>query len=201
MLAGVVIEFALLDSTKRLVYWVAAVPLLCIALADLGLALWQEVQSARAAIAARAVVILVAAVFVLEGAAVGLNNVKTAIDATSLADVGEKVAAAVPAGSVVMGDNRLGMTLGAARVDERSVHLLFYYTNPHISRGRVTDIGGAFARSGAQYLLLSPLTREMLKELSPQDTADFAAYIRERASLADTVAAGSYGPIEVYQLK
>ena len=31
-------ELALLESTKRFVYWVAVVPFFCVALADLGLA-------------------------------------------------------------------------------------------------------------------------------------------------------------------
>ena len=199
LLAGLVIEFALLESTKRFVYWVAVVPFLCAAIAGAGLALLRWQPAARplrlAGLAsATAAALLIAG----EGAAVGLGNVRDALDAPSFAAVGAEVRQVVPPGSRVVADNRMWLTL--RDMDVRSLHLLFYWTNPRIAGEEFTDVSGAMARIDAGYMLLSPLAHEMLAELSPADSRRFQTYMAQHARLIAIVSHPPYGPIEVYRL-
>jgi hypothetical protein len=78
--------------------------------------------------------------------------------------------------------------------------LLFYHTNPVISRDRVTDIPGAFERIRPDYIVLSPLSREILSRLSPQDKGDFDAYMQEETRLVATIENGAYGRTEIYEV-
>jgi hypothetical protein len=199
-LAALVLEFALFESTKRFVYWVIAVPFLCVAVADVGRALlaWRPGHAAmrRPALAVGAAVALA---MTLEGAAVGLANIADARDAVEYAGVGDRVRDVVPPGSRVVTDNRMWLTL--RDMEPRSLLLLFYWTNPEISRENATDVDGAMRRIDAGYLLLSPLTRAILSKLTPRDAESFDRYLREHATLVATVAEPPYGPIEVYLLE
>lgn len=188
------IELALFESTKRFVYWVVVVPYLSIAVADLGLAAWQAVAWRPALRLATAAV---AAVFLLEGLAVAAKDVRDASDAPSYAALERKLDDALPAGSIVIGDNRLWPAMQDQEL--RSLLLLFYHTNPRISRDAATDIPGAFERIGAEYILLSPLSREILDRLSDEDDAAFRAFMQQ-ARLVETIEMPAYGPIEVYRL-
>ena len=200
VLVSLVIELALFESTKRFVYWVIVVPFLCVALADAALALlrWRPAQ-ARARQLALAAVLACAAVIALEGAAVGARNVRDAREAPSYHDVGAAVREVVPPGSTVLTDNRMWVTL--QDMDVRSLLLLFYWTNPGTAGEELTDIPGAIRRTDARYLLLSPLGKEILANLSPHDTDLFQAYLDTHARLVATVAKAPYGPIEVYELR
>jgi len=200
LLVGIVLEFALFESTKRFVYWVVVVPLLCLAIIDFGLAVWRwrppRVQARRLALAAATAVALV---FALEGTAVGLKNLRDAGRAPDYAGIRDALERAIPADAVVVGDNRLWLALDGREV--RSLHLLFYLTNPDISRGEATNVEGAMRRIDADYLLLSPLTKEILTRLSPRDGADFARYIERNATRESSISSAPYGPIEVYRLR
>ncbi len=198
MLVGLPLEMALLESTKRFVYWVVVVPFLCVAVADLGLAAWRW-RSRWGPVAAKAAVGLVALLFAAEGLAVGLKGVRDATGAMDYATVGQRLGEVIPPGATVVSDNRLWLTLDGR--EPRSLLLLFYHTNPRISRERVTDVRGAMGRIDADYLLLSPLTRDILRNLSAEDSAAFTRYLSEEARLVETVEAGEYGPVEVYRLR
>jgi 4-amino-4-deoxy-L-arabinose transferase-like glycosyltransferase len=208
VLVSLIIELALFESTKRFVYWVALVPFLCIALADGAgalseRALFKPFSLARGGAIPRylalAGVALVAAVIAIEGLVVGARNVRDARDAPSYKGVGAAVREVVPAGSTVITDNRMWLTLRDMRT--RSLLLLFYWTNPDIARDQVTDIPGAMRRIDAGYLLLSPLSKDILTNFSPRDSADFQAYLRDHGRMLGTVAKPPYGPIEVWQLR
>ena len=211
LLFGLPLELALFESTKRFVYWVVVVPFLCVAIADLGRAVlgWRPHPANRArrgdALLARlgrpaalALTVVIAVVFTIEGLAVAIRGTRDALDAPSYAEVGRKVGDLVPAGARVIGDNRLWLTLEDR--DERSLLLLFYLTNPEISRDRATDIAGAMERIDAGYMLISPLTREILGNLTPKHRAELDSYLAEHATLVGTVPDRAYGPIEVYRL-
>lgn len=198
LIAALLVELALFESTKRFVYWVVVTPYVCVAIADLAVAAWQAVQPQRRQLLLRGGVALVAALFLLEGLAVAARDIRNAPDAPSYAALDRRLEAALPAGAVVIGDNRLWPALDHGGL--RSLLLLFYHTNPVISEGRATDIPGAFDRIGAEYLLLSPLGYEILSQLSPEDTRDFDAFMAERAILVETIEDRAYGPIEVYRL-
>jgi hypothetical protein len=96
-----------------------------------------------------------------------------------------------------MGDNRLWLAMRCRPY--RSMHLLFYETNPRISGDRTTDIAGAFEHTGVDYLLLSPLSREQLKLLSPRDAEAFQRYVETQMDLVTKVDDPTYGPIDVYR--
>lgn len=198
VLIGMLLELALFESTKRYVYWVGVVPFLCIALADV--ARWVfALRPSGVASLSRIAVVAVAALFLLEGGAVLAKHVINAPDAPSYAETGRRIDAALPPGASAMGDNRLWPALRDR--DFRSLLLLFYHTNPRISPDAVTDVPGAMDRIGADYLLLTPLGRDILRNLSPTDAAAFQRYLDERATLETTVEAPGYGPVEVYRLR
>jgi hypothetical protein len=150
----------------------------------------------RASVAIAGTVLLV---FAAEGIAVALKDLRDAGDATSIGALEERLDAAVPAGSRTLGDNRLWPALRDQ--EHRSLLLLFYLTNPRISRERTTDIAGAFEQIDADYLLLSPLSREILSRLTPGDAAAFERYVQERGELVGRIDDRAYGPIEVYRLR
>jgi hypothetical protein len=96
-----------------------------------------------------------------------------------------------------MGDNRLWPALRGR--DHRSLLLLFYHTNPRISRERTIDVPGAMERVAPEYVVLSPLSREILAQLTPEHRAEFERYMAERMELVDTIASPAYGAHEVYR--
>jgi hypothetical protein len=144
-------------------------------------------------------VVAVAALFAAEGLAVAAKDVRDARDAGDYESLGRRLETVVPPGAVTMGDNRLWLALHPRPY--RSLHLLFYETNPRISRDHVTDIPGAFERTGVEYLLLSPLSREQLKLLSPRDAEAFKRYLDTRTDLVTAVEDRTYGPIDVYRFR
>jgi hypothetical protein len=161
----------------------------------------QWARSPSQQLALRAAVAAIGAVFLLEGLGVALKDVRDARDAPSYAAAGDQVAAIVPAGSVVLGDNRMWPALDSRDLQLRSLLLLFYHTNPVISRERVTDIPGAFARIDPGYILLSPLSRDILSRLSPEDTRAFDDFMEQRTTKLGSVEARGYGPIDVYEVR
>jgi 4-amino-4-deoxy-L-arabinose transferase-like glycosyltransferase len=200
MLVGLVVQLALFESTKRFVYAVGVVPFACVAIADLAVAGWRwRPPNSRYRVLSRAAIAGVAALFLVEGLAVAAQDVRDAGDAPDYTELTRRLEAALPAGASAVGDNRLWPALQDR--DYRSLLLLFYHTNPSISRDRATDVFGAMERIDVDDLLLSPLSREILSQLSPRDAADFARFLQERAELVDTVAFPDYGPIEVYRLR
>jgi hypothetical protein len=198
VLFGMLLELALFESTKRYVYWVGVVPFLCIAMADA--ARWIFALRAGGLVPlARLAVAAAAALFLVEGSAVLAKHVIDAPSAPSYAEAGHSIDAALPPGASAMGDNRLWPALRDR--DFRSLLLLFYHTNPRISPDQVTDVPGAMKRIGADYLLLSPLSHDILRNLSAADAEAFQRYMDERGTLETTVEAPGYGPIEVYRLR
>lgn len=200
ILVALAVQFALFESTKRFVYWVIVVPFLCVAIADLARAAleWRPRQPSRRWLVVAATA-AVAVVFFAEGLAVGVQDIVEAGDAPDYSQVGRRIMEHVPEGARVIADNRLWLTM--RETEHRSLLLLFYFTNPRISREHPTDIEGAMRRIDADYLLLSPLTREILQKLTPRDSAAFDRYMREHGELVGVVEDAAYGPIEVYRLR
>jgi hypothetical protein len=200
VLVGVLVQLALFESTKRFVYWVIAVPFICVAIADFAAAAWHWRPSSGAREwALRAVVAGALMVFATEGLAVAAKDVRDAPDAPAYAGLARRLRAALPADATLLGDNRLWPALRDR--DLRSLLLLFYHTNPRISRERATDIFGAMERTEADFVLLSPLSLEILSKLSPRDRMDFELFIETRTEPAGTVEYPSYGPIEIFRVR
>ena len=133
------------------------------------------------------------------GAWAAAKDVRDASDAPSYEQLGQQLDAALPEGASAMGDNRLWPALRDR--DYFSLVLLFYHTNPRISRERATDVFGAMQRVDPDYVLLSPLSRKLLTRLSPRDSADFDRFLAERAELVATLPYPAYGPVEVFRIK
>ncbi|HLF71253.1 MAG TPA: hypothetical protein VI759_03800 [Dehalococcoidia bacterium] len=206
-LLGVVIELALFESTKRFVYWVVAAPLLCVAIADLGAFLWAwrdalTLPSPKGRgfyVVLRAAVVVIALLFAVEGLVVAAKDVRDAGDHRgAYASMTNALRDALPASASAMGDNRLWPAMRDR--DFRSLLLLFYDTNPRISKERTTSIEGSIERSGVDYILLSPLSREILTKLSPADGADFERFIDTQTCREGTYLGPTYGPIDVYRV-
>ncbi|HLF79880.1 MAG TPA: glycosyltransferase family 39 protein [Dehalococcoidia bacterium] len=194
------VQLALFESTKRFVYWVVAVPFLCIALADLAVRLWQwRLRFTVGMLLSRAAAAAVLLVFMGEGLAVAAKDVRDARDAPSYADLGRRIEASVTPGAVVLGDNRLWPAMRATQL--RSLLLVFYYTNPRISHERTTDVPGALARVDPDFIVLSPLSREILTRLTPEDGAAFERYISSRTERVTTIEDKLYGPHEVLRVR
>jgi hypothetical protein len=145
----------------------------------------------------RASVAFVLAVFAFEGLAVAVKDFRDARDAPSYAALGAELRETLPPGARVMGDNRLWPALRDQ--EHRSLLLLFYHTNPRISRGRSTDVAGAMERVAPEYVLLSPLSREILGQLTPEHSAEFDRYLSDRMDLVETIMNPAYGPHELYR--
>jgi hypothetical protein len=196
----VLVQIALFESTKRFVYWVIAVPFLCVATADLAVALWRWRPSPRARMwAARAAVVAVLGLFAAEGLAVAAKDGRDTRAAPSYAGLARRLKEALPEDATLLGDNRLWPALRER--DLRSLLLLFYHTNPRISRERTTDVFGAMERIEADYVLISPLSLEILSRLSPKDRADFDRFLATRTERIETIEFRTYGPVQVFRVR
>jgi hypothetical protein len=142
----------------------------------------------------------VLAVFAVEGLAVGAKDVRDARDAPLYEGLEARLAESLPAGAVVLTDNRLWPAL-YGHAEARSLLLLFYHTNPEISRDRATDIPGALDRVAPGYVLLSPLSRDILRNLNERDASDFERYLAERAEPAGVIDYPGYGPMDLYRVR
>jgi 4-amino-4-deoxy-L-arabinose transferase-like glycosyltransferase len=200
VLISLLVQLALFESTKRFVYWVIAVPFLCVAIGDLCLAVWnwRPPQPARTW-AARAVAAFVLCVFAVEGLAVAAKDVRDAREAPSYEELGRRLEERFPAPATLLGDNRLWPALQDR--DLRSLLLLFYETNPRISRERTTDMFGAIQKTEADYILISPLSLEILSRLSPKDKRDFERFLETNTDWVDTIDYPVYGPIQVFRVR
>src|SRR5262249_21247239 len=144
-------------------------------------------------------VIVVLAVFFVEGGAVAARDVRDAGKRSDYAALSHALQHELPPGSSALGDNRLWPALQA--YDLRSWLLLFYFTNPEVTRDQATNVDGALQRIDPDYLLISPLTRQMLAGLIPRDAADFQAFLANRTEEVASIPDHDYGPIEIYRVK
>jgi 4-amino-4-deoxy-L-arabinose transferase-like glycosyltransferase len=194
------LQLALFESTKRFVYWVVVVPFLCVAIADLAMTLWEwRPRVDAAALVAQGAVLAALGLFAIEGLAVAVKDVRNAPDAVSYAALGRRLDAELEPEAVVLGDNRLWPAIRKTRL--RSLLLLFYHTNPRISRERTTDIPGALGRIDPEYIVLSPLSREILSKLTPEDATAFERYLSSRTERVTTIEDRVYGPHEVFRVR
>jgi 4-amino-4-deoxy-L-arabinose transferase-like glycosyltransferase len=194
------LQLALFESTKRFVYWVVAVPFLCVAIADLARAVWQWAPrpDGRRWLS-QGLVMLVLGIFTAEGVAVAAKDMRDAPDATRYEELGRRIEAELTPNAVVLGDNRLWPALPNTRL--RSLLLLFYETNPRISRERTTDITGVLERINPDYVVLSPLSREILAKLSEKDGDDFRRYMSSSTERVATIDYRGYGTTEVFRVR
>ena len=198
-LAGLVLQFALFESAKLYIYWIAVVPFLCVGVAAAALWLLQPPRRdvLRTALAGAVAVALL--LFLAEGSAARLGGLRTAPDASSYDRLAAAIDDHVPAGARVVGATSLWW--GMREADYRSYFLLFYLTRPGPYR---TTIGAFLDAFDAEYVVLTRYAAsELDTKLSPQDLADWRAYLerhgRKVARLEGPVAA-AYGYVDIWRL-
>ena len=204
-LAGLVLQYALLESTKFFIYWIPVVPFLCVGIAGASLRLLQlaGVAGGRRAVrlAAAAGVGVVLLLFLAEGSVARLSGIRTARDAASYARLAGAIEEHVPAGSRVVGATSLWW--GLRENEYRSYFLFFYLTRDDAGPYRTT-ISGFLDAFDAEYVVLTRLAASELDEhLSARDLADWHGYLAEHgekvARLEGPVAA-SYGYVDIWRL-
>jgi hypothetical protein len=205
-LGGLVLQYALFDSTKFYIYWIPVVPFLCIGIAASSLRLLARAMQrpARGRLLPRlaaGATLLVLLVFFAEGSVARIGGIRTASNASSYAALGTAIHEYVPAGARVVGSTSLWWDM---RDNEyRSYFLFFYLTRPDAGPYRTT-ISGFLQEYDARYLVLTSLAEsELEKSLIPADYADWQAYMaahaRKLVRLEGPVAAG-YGYVDVWQI-
>lgn len=206
VLAGLVLQFALLEAAKLYIYWIAVVPFLCVGLAGAAAWLlrplttgqfwpWRGLRPALAGLTA-AVLLLIFA----EGSAARLGGMRVAQQAPSYDRLAAQVHGYVPAGARVVGATSLWWALRDSEF--RSYFLFFYLTRPTPYETRI----GAFLDGfDAQYVVLTAYAaRELEKKLSPRDLADWHAYLAQHGRKLARLEGGdaqAYGYVDIWRLE
>ena len=199
-LAGLLAQYALLESTKFYFYWIPVVPFLCIGIAT---ALCRVLDPRRWTTLPRAALAGIVALSLLivasEGNAARLGGLRTARAATSYESVTDAVRAQVPPGSRVVGATSLWW--GLRGTDYRSYFLFFYLTRTDAGpyRSSISDFLEGFR---AEYIVLTRVAdTELQNKLSPRDLADWQSFVATRTTKVarlESDVAGPYGYIDIY---
>jgi hypothetical protein len=203
-LGGLVLQYALFESTKYYLYWVPAiVPFLCTGIAGLVAWLFQPQRWNALRIAAAGAVACSLLVVFAEGSAARIGGLRAAPDATNYDRLAEEVHRYVPAGSRVVGSTSLWW--GMRDTEFRSYFLFFYKTRPDAGADKTT-ISGFLQDFDAEYLVLTRLAiGELDTHLSQHDKDDWHAYMREHATLVKRiegpVVIAAYGFIDIWRLE
>jgi len=197
-----VAQFALLDQTKFLIYWIPVLPFLCIGIAA---ASWSALKQARkgtlrlalAAVTAGALLLVAA-----EGMVARVGGLQAATGATSYAALIDAAHEQVPAGSKVVGSTSLWW--GFRDTDFRSYFLFFYLTRPDAGPYQ-QSISGFLREFDPDFLVLTAVGRgELQDHLIPEDYADLDQYLAENAELIHIVGGEpfkTYGQVEVWRFR
>jgi hypothetical protein len=199
--AGLILQYALLESAKFYIYWLPVVPFLCIGLAAAllwMLSLWDKNRLGLAVAVGTALALLI---FLGEGSVARLSGMRTAPDATNYEQLAERIHEYVPKGSRVVGSTSLWW--GLRDTEYRSYFLFFYLTRPDAGSYKTT-ISSFLETYRPEYLVLTRLaTGELEKYLSPGDYADWQTYMsqhaRKVARIEGPVVIAAYGFVDIWQ--
>jgi 4-amino-4-deoxy-L-arabinose transferase-like glycosyltransferase len=201
-LAGLTVEYALFESAKLYIYWIAVVPLLCTGIAGAATWLLRPPRGDRLRLAAAAFTALCLLGIFAEGAAARISGFRAADNETEYARLAALIHDTVPERSRVVGSTSLWW--GLRDTDYRSYFMFFYVTSPNAGPYRTT-ISDFLTATEAEYLVLTRLGVEELEDhLAPGDRADFEASKAARGTLVrriDGEEARSYGYVEIWRLR
>ena len=201
-LGGLVVQYALLESTKFYFYWIPVVPFLSVGVA--GAALWllrpPRGDTLRLALAGLTALALLFVLF--EGSVARVNGLRTGRDAASYAALADAIHERVPEGSRVVGATSLWW--GLRDTDYRSYFLFFYLTRPAAAEYAST-IPGFLDGFDAQYIVLTRVAaNELERHLSPRDLADWDRFLAERTTHVarlEPPVARSYGYVDIWRVE
>jgi hypothetical protein len=207
-LAGLPLQFAVLDSPKIYFYWILVMPYLCIGLAGLivaGLRLIPplSLQTLRAplrygmhaALGGLAVGFLL--IVLVEGTYAQVQGARAWDDATDYLSLRSRLDDTVPPESKVLGATALWWTM--PETDFRSYYMLFYSTNVRIAE-EPTTITAYLDDFGVEYIVLNRTSRMFLRRLISSDEVELAAYLLKSGERVDYFDDRSYGFIEVWKI-
>lgn len=201
VLIGLPLQYALFESLKLYIYWIAVVPFVCIGMAAIAVHFLQRPRASPLHMAAAAVVIGSLFVFMAEGSVARLSGIQAAHDESDYVALADAIKAHVPEGSRVVGSTSLWW--GLRDMDYRSYFLFFYLTSPNAGPYRTT-IGEFLDDFRPEYIVLTRLAiGELENHLVPMDYADFdlwmLRYATRIARLEGSVAS-SYGFIDIWRI-
>ncbi len=201
-LAGLCAQYALFESAKLYIYWIAVVPFLCTGIAGAAIWLLRPPQGDRLRLVLAAGTLACLLLVFAEGTAARLSGLRTASGETEYGRLGDLIHESVPAGSRVVGSTSLWWSM--RDTDYRSYFMFFYVTSPDAGPYRST-ISGFLEGAKPQYLVLTRLgVEELEKHLSPGDRQDYEAYKAAHGQLLRRIEgtdAKSYGYVEIWRLQ
>jgi 4-amino-4-deoxy-L-arabinose transferase-like glycosyltransferase len=201
-LAGLTAQYALLESAKLYIYWIAVVPLLCTGIAGAAMWLLRPPKGDRLRLAAAAVTAVCLLAVFAEGSAARISGFRAADSETEYERLAALIHETVPPGSRVAGSTSLWW--GLRDTDYHSYFMFFYLTSPNAGPYRTT-ISQFLNAIDAEYLVLTRLGVEELEDhLAPRDREDLESYRAQRGTLVRRIEgaeARSYGYVEIWRLR
>jgi 4-amino-4-deoxy-L-arabinose transferase-like glycosyltransferase len=201
VLVGLPLQYALFESLKLYIYWVAVVPFLCIGMAAVAVRALQAPRASPAHFAAAVVVAGSLFVFFAEGSVARLSGFRAAQNESDYMALSAAIQRHVPDGARVVGSTSLWW--GMRDYDYRSYFLFFYLTNPDAGPYRTT-ISGFLNEFQPEYIVLTRLAiGELEKHLYAGDYADWDLWMTRHATKVARIegpAARSYGFIDIWRI-
>jgi 4-amino-4-deoxy-L-arabinose transferase-like glycosyltransferase len=201
-LAGLPLQFMLLDFQKVTFYLIGIVPFLCIAIAMTSWAVFEwlrpylrnPLKAGPLRLAAGSLTALVLLGFMADGVWGQVQGIQDFDNATNYLSLRPFLRQYIPAHAKVLGSTELWWAM--PDTDFRSYYMLYYRTNPLTTR-QVTNTGGYLDEFGAEYVILDRTSRLFLRPVNPS----LDAYLHDRAERTLLVPDKSFGWIEIWKIR
>jgi hypothetical protein len=201
-LAGLVGEFALLDQTKFLMYWIPVIPFLSIGIAAACWWFLSRAREGRVHLVLAGGVVALLLVVAAEGSVARLSGIHTANDSTNYASIGTALHETIPPGSKVVGSTSMWWAMHD--MDYRSYFLFFYLTRDDAGPYRTT-ISGFLDDFDPDYVVLTGLAwGELQDHLIKAHYDELLNYLDTHGKIVRTLQGPdykTYGYIEVWKLQ
>jgi 4-amino-4-deoxy-L-arabinose transferase-like glycosyltransferase len=201
-LAGLVAEFALIDQTKFLMYWIPVIPFLSIGMAAVSWWFLSKAREGRTQLAFAGIAAALLLIIAAEGSVARISGIRTANDSTEYASIGAALHETIPPGSKVVGSTSMWWAL--RDMDYRSYFLFFYLTRDDAGPYKTT-ISGFLDQFQPDYVVLTGLAwGELEDHLIKAHYDELLSYLDSHARIVRTLQGPdfkTYGYIEVWQFR
>lgn len=201
-LGGIAAQFALLDSTKFLYYWVPVIPFLSIGIAALSWHLLARTREGNLQLLLAGVTAAMLLLVAAEGSVARISGMRAANESTPYASIGAALHETIPPGSRVVGSTSMWWNL--RDTDYRSYFLFFYLTRDDAGPYKTT-ISGFLDDFDPQYVVLTGLAwGELEDHLIKPHYDELLRYLDSHGKIVQTLQGPdykTYGYIEVWQLR
>jgi 4-amino-4-deoxy-L-arabinose transferase-like glycosyltransferase len=201
-LAGLVAEFALLDQTKFLMYWIPVIPFLSIGIAGVSWWLIARAREGPLPLAFAGVTVTLLLLIAAEGSVARISGMRAAGTSTDYASIGTALHETIPPGSRVVGSTSMWWAL--RDTDYRSYFLFFYLTRDDAGPYKTT-ISGFLDDFDPDYVVLTGQAwGELQDHLIKAHYDELLSYLDSHATIVQTLQAPdfkTYGYIEVWQFR